>query len=67
MAHLAVPVLARGPFYSAPPTVATTISIKPSEDAPAHKVTKVMAYRQGEDVPFVVELRDGGPGVMVTR
>jgi len=29
--------------------------------------TFCMASRRGEDVPFVVELRDGGPGVLVRR
>jgi len=29
------------------------------------KITLLMAFL--EDVPFVVELRDGGPGVMVRR
>lgn len=47
MSQLSVPVLARGPFHNAPSTVATTILIRASEDEPAHKVTKLMGYKQG--------------------
>jgi hypothetical protein len=42
-----IPILSTGPFENAPPVVATTISIRPSNDATAHKVTKVTGYADG--------------------
>lgn len=47
MPRLAIPILSRGPFDNAPTVVATTISIRPSDDAPVHKVTKVTGYADG--------------------
>lgn len=42
-----VPILAQGPFHDVPRTVATTISIQPTIDAPARRVIKTIGYGDG--------------------
>ena len=47
MPMLSAPMLSGGPFHKVPPTVATTIGIRPQAGGPAHKVTKVIGYKDG--------------------
>jgi hypothetical protein len=43
------------------------LSTASSIERPNSPLTRRPLTPRAEDVPFVVELRDGGPGVMVTR
>jgi hypothetical protein len=44
---ISIPLLPAGPFHRAPPTVQTTLAVKPTPDEPARKVTKIISYRDG--------------------
>jgi hypothetical protein len=44
---LSIPLLRPGPMHNVPPTVSTTVAIRPTVDGPVHKVTKVVGYKEG--------------------